>query len=171
MTAATLTGNSPTFAEPLLGLRTWAVIGARGEERLRGPYSGAPWPDRGAWLQASCTRDGAHPVPAPECSCGVYGLHPTRRNAWRALAFRREIGGVVEARGAVELHADGFRAQEGRPHLLLAHPRSNPYLLRRLSEAYEVPVVEVRGPKALLAWCRAHDIGLAPTVLQELLAP
>ena len=163
--------TAPTFAEPLLGLRTWALAGERGEERLRGPYSGTPWPEGGAWLSAACISEGTHPAPAPGCSCGIYGLHPSRGSAWRALAFRREIGGVVEARGAIELHADGFRAQEGRPRVLLAHPRSNPYLLRRLSEAYEVPVVEVRGPKALLAWCRAHDIGLAPTVLQELLAP
>src|SRR5690348_16813510 len=149
--------TAPTLAEPLLGLRTWALAGERGAERLRGPYSGTPWPKGGAWLRASCTRDDAHAAPVADCSCGIYGLHPSRRNAWRALAFRREIGGVVEARGAVELHPDGFRAEEGRPQVLLAHPRSNPHLLRRLSEAYAVPVVEVRGAKALLAWCEAHD--------------
>ena len=154
---------------PLRGLRTWTLTGERGAERLRGPYSGAAWPGGGRWLRATCQADLAHPVPAAGCSCGVYGWHPTHRTARRVLAVRREIAGVVETRGVVEVHADGFRAQEGRPSALVAHRRSNPHLMRRLAAAYGVEIVEVRHADALLAWCREHDIGLSAATLEALL--
>jgi hypothetical protein len=158
----------PTVVGPLLGLRTWIAVGERGAERLRGPWSGARWPDGGAWLHATCDVRTDHEAPSPDCSCGVYGLHPSRRSAWRTVAVRREIGGIVECSGAVEVHAEGFRAQRGRVHALVLHPRINPHLIRRLADAYGVAVVEVRGPDALLAWCREHDIGLAPAVVEAL---
>jgi hypothetical protein len=154
---------------PLCGLRTWTLTGERGRERLRGPYSGAAWPGGGRWLRATCGADLGHPVPAGGCSCGVYGWHPTHRTARRVLAVRREIAGVVETRGAVEVHADGFRAQEGRPSVLVAHRRSNPHLMRRLAVAYGVEIVEVRDAEALIAWCREHDLGLGAATLEALL--
>jgi hypothetical protein len=154
---------------PLCGLRTWTLTGERGGERLRGPYSGAAWPSGGRWLSATCQAEGAHAVPAGGCSCGVYGWHPTHRAARRVLAVRREIAGVVETRGAVEVHADGFRAHEGRPSVLVAHRRSNPHLMRRLAVAYGVEIVEVRDADALLAWCREHDIGMSAATLEALL--
>jgi hypothetical protein len=158
----------PTVPGPLYGLRTWALVGERGAERVRGPYSGTAWPDAGAWLQATCRLGGAHAVPADGCSCGVYGWHPNRRSARRSLAVRREVAGIVETRGAVAVHADGFRAQEGRPHAFVLHPRSNPHLIRRLASAYDAGVVEVRGADALLAWCLEHDAGLSPAGLEAL---
>jgi hypothetical protein len=153
----------------LYGLRTWALTGERGAERLRGPYSGAAWPDGGRWLHATCEADGGHAVPVAGCSCGVYGWHPTHHTARRVLAVRREIAGVVETRGAAELHADGFRAEQGRPSALVAHRRSNPHLIRRLAVTYGVPIVEIRNADALLAWCLEHDIGLSAASLEALL--
>jgi hypothetical protein len=146
----------PTVLGPLYGLRTWTLIGERGAERVRGPYSGTAWPDGGAWLQATCRL------------CGVYGWHPDRRSARRTLAVRREVAGIVETRGAVAVHADGFRAQEGRPHAFVLHPRSNPHMIRRLASVYEAGVVEVRGADALLAWCLEHDAGLSASGLEAL---
>jgi hypothetical protein len=164
-----MAGDEPLVPGPLYGLRTWIAVGERGLERLCGPYSGAVWPDRGAWLQAICSRGDAHPAPSAGCTCGVYGLHPSLRAARRVLAVRREIAGIVEARGAVEVHADGFRAAEARPHALVVHPRSNPYLLRRLAAAYGAPLVELRDARALLAWCREHDAGLSAAAVGEML--
>jgi hypothetical protein len=161
--------DEPLVAGPLYGLRTWIAVGERGGERLSGPYSGVVWPAGGAWLRARCPHDGGHDAPGPACTCGVYGLHPTRRAARRALAVRREIPGIVETRGAVEVHADGFRAAEGRPHVLVVHARCNPYLLRRLAAAYDAELVEVRGARALLAWCEERHIGFARPALDALL--
>jgi len=159
----------PLVVGPLYGLRTWRTTGERGAERLRGPYSGTVWPTGGAWLRAVCAAGDAHAVPAAGCACGVYGWHPTRRSARSALAVRREVAGIVEARGPVEVHAEGFRAREGRPRALVLHPRSNPHLIQRLAGAYGADVVEVRGADALIDWCAEHGIGLAPAALAALL--
>ncbi len=131
---------------PLYGLRTWTLLGDRGAERSSGPYSRTPWPEGRAWLQATCRRDGSRAPPVATCTCGVSGWHPSRPNARRILAIRREIAGIVEARGAVEVHADGFRAQSGRPHALVIHRRSNPHLVRRLGAVYGAAIVEPAMP-------------------------
>jgi hypothetical protein len=161
--------DEPLVAGPLYGLRTWIAVGERGVERLSGPYSGAIWPDGGAWLRAGCSLDHGHAAPRAGCTCGVYGLHPSLRAARRVLAVRREIAGIVETRGTVEVHADGFRAAEGRPHVLVTHQRSNPYLLARLAAAYGAALVELRDAHALLAWCREHGVGLSEATLETLL--
>jgi hypothetical protein len=156
-------------AAPLYGLRTWTVSGERGRERLAGPYRRAPWPVDGAWLRASC--DGPHDPPAAGCSCGVHAWHPRAQAARRILAARREVPGVVEARGAIEIHADGFRAEEARPHALILAPGRNAALVHRLARAYEARVVEAGDAEAVLAWCAAHGLGLAEPVVAELLGP
>lgn len=156
---------------PLYGLRTWKVVGERGAERLSGPYAGTLWPDGGVWMQATCRLDGAHIAPVGDCTCGVYGWHPSRRSARRVLAVRREIAGIVETRGAVEVHVDGFRAQEARPYALVVHRRSNPHLARRLGLAYGTRIIETRDANALLTWCRERDLGLGDAGVRALLGP
>jgi hypothetical protein len=160
---------TPLVATPVYGLRTWAVTGEPGHERLSGPQRGEPWPAGGAWLEARCPTVAAHPAPAPECSCGVHALHPRRRAARRILASRREVPGVVEAKGAIEVHEDGFRAERARPFALFLAPGRNAGLAHRLGEAYDVPIVEVDGPHGVLRWCNEHGLGLAPPVVAELL--
>jgi len=154
---------------PLYGLRTWSVVGPSGEERLAGPQLATPWPDSGAWLTAACAA--GHAAPGPECSCGIHAWHPTRRSARRVLAIRREVPGVVEARGAIEVHRDGFRAERARPFAVLVAPRANAALARRLAGAYDAELVAVDGPGVILAWCRERGLGLEPPVIQELLGP
>ena len=107
--------DTPLVAGPLYGLRTWVVVGSPGEERLAGPHSGAPWPAGAAWLEATCAVDPAHMPPEHDCVCGLHALHPSAENARKVLSARREIAGVVECDGAIEIHPDGFRAQRGRP--------------------------------------------------------
>jgi hypothetical protein len=161
----------PLVVGPLYGLRTWAVAGAHGDERLVGPQRRTPWPDAGAWLDATCERDAAHVAPDHDCVCGIHALHPELANARRVLGLRREIPGIVECDGPVEVHPDGFRARRGRPHALVLLPGRNARLFGRLAQAYGVEVLEVRGPADLDRWCRDRGLGLAPSVVDQLLGP
>ena len=159
----------PLVAGPLYGLRTWAIVGPPGEERLAGPQRRTPWPAGGEWLQATCACDPAHAAPAHDCVCGIHALHPNERNARRVLALRREVPGIVECDGPVEVHPDGFRARRGRPHAIVLLPGRNAGLAGRLSRAYAAEVVDLRGPAELVQWCREEELGLAPAVVDDLI--
>jgi hypothetical protein len=161
----------PLVAGPLYGLRTWAVVGPPGDERLAGPQRRTAWPDHGAWLVAACERDPAHAAPEHDCVCGIHALHPDVANARRVLALRREVAGIVECDGPAEVHPDGFRARRGRPHALVLQPGRNAGLIGRLAGAYDAEVAEVRGPAELVRWCSEHDLGLGPAVVDDLLGP
>jgi hypothetical protein len=155
---------------PLYGLRTWRVVVEDGQERLAAPHRGTIWPAAGEWLEAECP-DGSHAAPTAGCGCGIHAWHPRRASAKRVLGIRRELPGIVEAGGAVEVHEDGFRAERTRPYALVLTPGRNGKLLHRLAEAYRVPVVELSGSDALLAWCRERDLGLEASVVERLLGP
>jgi len=156
---------------PLYGLRTWTVVGERGEERLAGPQQSTPWPEHGGWLTARCARDDGHTAPAAWCECGIHAWHPTRRAARRVLANRGQVPGVIEASGAIEVHRGGFRAERARPYALLVAPRVNAGLAGRLAAAYDAELVRVDGPGAVLDWCRERGLGLEPAVVDSLLGP
>jgi len=160
----------PLVPSPLFGLRTWSVVGERGEERLSGPQQGTPWPVGGAWLHARCATE-QHDAPARACACGIHAWHPGRRGARRVLGPRDAVGGVVEAAGAIELHRDGFRAERARPRALFLGPRANEALIGRLSAAYGAEAVKVRAPRDVVAWCDARGYGLEPGVVDALLGP
>jgi hypothetical protein len=163
--------DAPLVAGPVYGLRTWVVVGPPGEERLAGPHSATPWPDGGQWLSATCARDPSHHAPEHECVCGLHAWHPSRDTARRVLAPRREVAGVVECDGAIEVHPEGFRAARGRPRALVVTPMRNRALVTRLATAYAADVATVDGPDGLVAWCRERDLGLEPAVVDDLLGP
>jgi hypothetical protein len=163
--------ETPLVPGPLYGLRTWTVVGERGEERLAGPHRRTPWPAGGAWLRSACARDPAHAAPVHDCVCGIHAWHPDQRGARRALATRREVAGIVEAAGTVEVHPDGFRAERGRPHALVLVPGRNAALVGRLARAYGAEVAEVRGAAELVELCRERRLGLEASVVDELLGP
>lgn len=160
--------DTPLVPTPLYGLRTWTVVGERGAERLASPHQGATWPPGGAWLEATCAQSPGHP---PTHGCGLHAWHPSRRSARRVLAGHREIPGIAEARGAIEVHEVGFRAERARPYALVLAPGRNARLVRRLAEAYGAQVVEADGPDAVLASCRARGLGLDESIVAELLGP
>jgi len=164
-----VTAGPPVVPSAVYGLRTWTVAGERGRERLAGPHRGVPWPTGGEWLDATCEL--GHAAPAGGCQCGVHAWHPRRRWARQILATRDDVPGIVEARGAIELHHDGLRAQRARPYALLRTPRSNPALLDRLAAAYGLPIVDARGPDDVVEWCRAGGLGLSEEVVDSLLGP
>jgi hypothetical protein len=161
----------PLVAGPLYGLRTWAVVGAPGNERLAGPERGTPWPDGGEWLCAVCERDARHIAPEHDCVCGIHALHPDAANAKRVLRLRRQVAGIVECDGPVEVHAEGFRACRGRPYALVLLPGRNAGLLGRLSRTYGAEVIDVRRPADLVRVCRDRGLGLTPAVVDEILGP
>jgi hypothetical protein len=162
--------DTPLVPTPLYGLRTWTVVAGGRVERLAGPQQHATWPPGGVWFEATCTQSDHRP-PAHGCGCGFHAWHPSRRSARRVFASRREIPGIVEARGTIELHDDGFRAERARPYALVLAPGRNARLVRRLAEAYRAQVVEADGPDALLTFCRAQGLGLDQRVVAQLLGP
>jgi hypothetical protein len=159
--------DTPLFADPLFGLRFWKVVPGEDGEALAGPHQRSPWPPGGQWLHAQCPKE--HVAPAPGCDCGVHAWHPRRESVRDVLAPRGTVAGIVEAQGAIEVHEDGFRASRARPYALLMTPGSNPALINRLADRYGTSIVEVRGPRALLEYCRANDIGMDEAVVSELL--
>jgi hypothetical protein len=159
--------QTPLFAVPLYGLRFWRVTVDDGGEWLSAPYQDAPWPTGGEWLQATCAL--GHEAPAHGCDCGVHAWHPRRRTAGEVLAVRGVVPGIMEAEGAIEVHEDGLRAARARPHALIATPGCNRARVDRLAERYGIPVLELSGPAAVVAWCREHDIGMGEDVVAELL--
>jgi hypothetical protein len=163
--------DTPLFPEPVYGLRTWTVIGERGAERLAGPQRGEAWPPGGAWAEASCARSPEHTAPAHGCVCGLHALHPRRPSARRILSVRREIPGIAEARGQIEVHEDGFRAEHARPYVLLLLPGRNARRLERLGQAYGAEVVEVDGADAVVTLCRERNLGLDESKVAQLLGP
>jgi hypothetical protein len=153
---------------PIYGLRTWRVVGTPGHERLAGPHRTALWPSGGALLEAECSVTPVHEPPGATCACGLHAWHPTRAAARRVWAVRREVPGILEASGAVEVHADGFRAQRGRPHALVLLPNGNAPRLQRLAESYDLEVLRLDGPDALMAHCRERGLGLSEGAVAEL---
>ena len=119
---------------PIYGLRTWRVAGALGEERLVGSQRTTTWPVGGALLEAECSAAPPHAPPGTTCACGLHAWHPSRAAARRVCAVRSEVPGILQASGAVEVHADGFRAERGRPHALALLPNGNARQLERLAD-------------------------------------
>jgi hypothetical protein len=160
--------DTPLVPGPICGLRTWRVAGPPGEERLIGSQRPTPWPEWGAVLDAECSATPPHSPPGATCTCGLYAWHPTLAAARRVCGVRREVPGIFEAFGAVEVHADGFRAERGRPHALVLQPGRNARLLGRLADTYDVELLRLDGPKALVAHCHERGLGLSQEVVEEL---
>jgi hypothetical protein len=154
---------------PIYGLRTWRVAGARGEERLIGSQRTTTWPVGRALLDAECSATPPHDPPGATCACGLHAWHPRRAAARRVCGVRSEVPGILEASGAVELHADGFRAERARPYALVLLPGRNARQLERLAEAYDVELLRLHGPSELLACCRERGLGLSESVVTDLL--
>ena len=119
-------------------------------------------------LEAECSVTPPHTPPGATCTCGLHAWHPSRAAARRVCGFRGEVPGILEAAGAVEVHADGFRAERGRPYALALLPNRNARQLERLAEAYEIELLEIDGPDELFSYCRDRGLGLSEKVVAEL---
>lgn len=159
--------ETPLFAGPLFGLRFWRVTADDRGEWLSAPHQNTRWPPGGGWLEATCPA--GHAAPARGCDCGAHAWHPRRATARDVLAVRGTVPGIIEAEGAIEVHEDGLRAARARPYALIATPGCNRARVDRLAERYATSVIEVAGPRALLAWCRENGIGIDEDVVADLL--
>ena len=153
---------------PIYGLRTWTVAGTPGHERLAGPHRTTPWPAGGEVLEAECAVTPVHEPPGATCECGLHAWHPSRAAARQVCSSRRDVPGILEASGAVEVHAEGFRAERGRPHALVLLPNGNEARLERLAEAYDLELLRLEGPDALMAHCREQGLGLSEGAIAQL---
>lgn len=81
-----------------------------------------PWPHGWTGLAPPPLRDAPphlgdqprarHPAPAPDCKCGLYAMHSIRQELQRAgRVAEEEVLGAVVGWGAIEVHANGWRAQ------------------------------------------------------------
>jgi hypothetical protein len=99
--------TAPDLIEPIIAFRKWRVV----DGRLRSLYEPVFWLE--AMQHAECrsgTHSGApHEVPHSRCSCGIYASHePDYR--FPTVDYRG-VSGIVSAWGAIEVHADGLRAE------------------------------------------------------------
>ena len=159
------TGKAPDFPQTRLALRSWRLDRAAMMVRsLNAPAGSKPsWIAKamaspaGNWpyakpLEASCTyaarkpKDGEEehgPVPAKDCTCGVYATTDLEViNSY--LSGGAPILGVVELGGRVIPATQGYRAQYARVAaiLLIDEALTEPHhLLRELAEAYRVPAL------------------------------
>lgn len=174
-------GPRPLFPAAIHGIRAWRV-----DDRgiLYGAGRGSDWrwaPGGEATVACceatvDCPESGSHSPPDPDCGCGLYGVHLGAAGEYVPEPGLQPLAcGVIEAWGRVELHEDGFRAEFARPVALLVPPRplTLPAEEQRLLDVAGLYRAEpVRMPKLrhLADWCRRRGFGLAPGVVQRLVA-
>lgn len=118
--------SSPDIGEYIVGYRQWKL--GENSTILHPVSRGRTWVT-GDWSEAICDRANehgvaggrhagffvptnvlAHVAPDPNCECGLYALHtPTSRTTELAVT------GAVIAKGLIEVHDTGFRAQYAKP--------------------------------------------------------
>jgi hypothetical protein len=131
--------RTPDLMEHLIGFREWNVdwnsmtIGAIG-------IGTVPWAHVRdvPWDEAECKAQGryanapyGHKAPHPNCHCGFYAwdYFPDECPAdYGAKAKPSRVWGVVQAKGNIEVHSDGIRAQFMRP-VMLAIPESRQFFV------------------------------------------
>lgn len=116
--------RSPDLTEHVVGYREWNVDWSKG---TLGPVGigGAPWLPR-TWQQAECRGGGryggrapyGHRAPHPECHCGLYAVFGLPDAPSYSGKQPHRIWGVVQAKGRIEVHRNGFRAEHARPVML-----------------------------------------------------
>jgi hypothetical protein len=153
------TGKAPALPVTRLALRAWRLDRERMVVRsLNAPSKKAPWfakalaSPAGAWpyrqaLVASCPSpaDAKHeePVPAAECTCGIYATTDLGViNGY--LSKDAPVLGIVEMGGRIIPATNGYRAAYARVAaiLLIDEMLTEPHaVLRKLAAAYSVPAI------------------------------
>ena len=154
-----VTGKAPDFPQTRLALRAWrldkagmAVVSLNASTRKKSWLSTAMaspvgrWPHTGMLL-ASCQSGGKshedEPVPAVECTCGIYATTDLDViNSY--LRKDAPVLGVVELGGRVIPATQGYRAAAARVAAILLIDEAlteSHSTLRKLAAAYRVPAV------------------------------
>ena len=160
--------DEPLVVGAIHGVRAWTFEG----ERIFGWMQGPPWEPGGEGTRARCLSGGRHVPPGADCGCGLHGFHPWSPLAQRALGAAEErdglqhVAGIIEAWGNLEIHADGFRAEQARPVAFFLPAGAGPVDRARvysLAGAYGARVVELPEGVEL----RGAVAELAPDALDE----
>ena len=131
--------ESPVVPGRIHGVRLWTVTLGCGSMALCG-LNGSAWTAGGEPTRARCSpfishssRDDPGHAPAPDCTCGLYSMHPwpeqtseIARSLLGGSDLAIPVMGIVEAWGRIEVHEDGFRAEYARPHSLVLFTDSSP---------------------------------------------
>lgn len=124
------------YPQAALGFRRFQ-LGDDGDDFLYPITDHPPWhPDADTY--AACDR--RHRAPRADCSCGLYAYHELRQ----AQGNYSGVLAAVAARGTLQVHRDGFRAERARI-LALLRPDDDPELARRVervAQRYGVPVAD-----------------------------
>lgn len=113
---AVLATAAPDLMEHLLGFRAWQLSG----HRIKPIGVGGDVWRGGDEVRAECGNGHEHRAPDNHCDCGLYAWHSwaaIEREARQSGAIPRVFGAVV-ARGRMQIHNDGFRAEYMRPVLI-----------------------------------------------------
>lgn len=112
----------PDLTQHIIGFREWKIDW---RNKTLGPIGigGAPWSGRN-WQDAECRGAGTrapygHSSPHPDCDCGLYALHDfPDEPTYGSAEHPGKVWGVVQAKGRIEVHKTGFRAEYARPMML-----------------------------------------------------
>jgi hypothetical protein len=164
---------SPDLMEYVLGYRQWSLIKDAPTGHLVG--LGAHGWGLNTWegpaeIRATCgfaadIGDPSHTSPHPECECGLYARHwlgntrPDGYSRWVGAADSdsASVWGAVLARGRMEVHADGFRAEYMRPLALLAETE--------VGHAFALP--SFTDPDDLTAYAKKHGRAIPTELFPE----
>jgi hypothetical protein len=74
------------------------------------------------------THKGRHHAPAPDCGCGFNAYHEPRGRLGTSVrgGTTLMVAGAIRARGHIEVHHEGFRAQYAQPIALAYGGRDDP---------------------------------------------
>jgi hypothetical protein len=162
----------PLVAGPVYGIRSWRLAWRDDRPIMSGAFQDARWSPGTEPTRAYCAV-AHHQAPAPDCGCGIYGIHPNRFSDWAHLSNgrsgeRNNLVGIIEAWGRVELHDDGFRAEYARPYALVEIKSLGLCDPKQVAAALGIPNLHFRDPGELARYCCAHGLGLDPAVIAEL---
>jgi hypothetical protein len=154
MLEAAAASDRAVLSEPIVGWRTWTVVGTRdGTDAWLLPIAGTgkPWPFR-VPVSAECARRRWHRVPGIDCTCGI---HATRSTELLRRTRNPAAIGRVALWGRVLEHLHGYRAEHGYPQRLALVCAL--CLWQRGAEGSAAPdvVVRLRGGR-LVPHCAPH---------------
>jgi hypothetical protein len=130
----------PDYMDYVIGFRAWQIVGRPGLWQLGSVGIGdeTEWNGREE-VKAICRSDSrfftdpddedewtdSHPIPSPNCTCGFYAWHNPED-----VSLHTDVWGAVIARGRLEVHREGFRAEYMQP-LAFAIPEDSRIILKR----------------------------------------
>ncbi len=172
----------PYLAGTVIGVREWTYD--EGLKPITSHLGGFEWRADGSPTEAEC-RSG-HEPPQPECGCGLYAYHPWSVFGLDLLSRRSSessVVGLVAAWGKIEVHKDGFRAQQAKPVAFVFRAREFGVRWRgdlnrerldeltRLADRCGAEVIHADDPTAVPRWLEGNGGQLAEGSVEKLLAP